>query len=100
MRYISLATWRDLSDGHLYAEGDLFPFDGREITPERLYELEGGNRAGLTVIQAVNYGEPEDRKEEDQEDPEVTAETDPEPEPEPEQAKPKQRTAKKPANKK
>ena len=53
MRYISLATWRDLSDGHLYAEGDLFPFDGREISGDRLAELESDtNRAGLKLIRA------------------------------------------------
>ena len=57
MHYKCLAAWRDLSDGHLYLEGDQFPFDGREIAPERLAELESGrNRAGLRLIQADDAG--------------------------------------------
>ena len=49
--YKCLATWRDFTDGHLYHEGDLFPFDGREVKPERVAELESGrNRAGLRLI--------------------------------------------------
>ncbi len=65
--YISLATWRDLTDGHLYREGDQFPFDGREVSGERLDELMNGrNRAGLRLIRAdESMDKPEeDRKEE------------------------------------
>lgn len=52
MSYISIATWRDLTDGHLYREGDPFPFDGREVDPDRLAQLETGrNQAGLRLIQ-------------------------------------------------
>ena len=109
--YISLATWRDLSDGHLYLPGDEFPWDGREIKPERLKELESGNnRAGLPLIMAVIEDKPEDPKkdavEEDQKpdkepepEPEPDPEPDPEPEPEPEPEKPKT-TRKKTAAKK
>ena len=51
--YISLTEWRDNTDGHLYREGEPFPFDGREIPEERLEALESGhNRAGLRLIQA------------------------------------------------
>lgn len=67
MKYISAGTWRDLTDGHLYREGEPFPFDGREIPKGRLDELENGrNRAGLRLIRAVqDKNEPEeDRKEE------------------------------------
>ena len=54
MTYISTKTWRDLTDGHLYREGEPFPFDGREIPGERLAELESGrNRAGLRLIRAA-----------------------------------------------
>ena len=54
MKYISTVTWRDNTDGHLYAEGEPFPFDGREIPKERLESLESGrNRAGLRLIRAV-----------------------------------------------
>ena len=50
-KYVSTVEWRDNSDGHLYREGESFPFDGREIAPERLAELESGrNRAGLRLI--------------------------------------------------
>lgn len=51
-KYISVRLWRDLTDKHLYREGDLFPFDGREVPEARLTELETGrNRAGLAMIQ-------------------------------------------------
>lgn len=63
MKYISLSTWRDLKDGHLYHEGDEFPFDGREVSPERIAELETGvNRAGLKLIRADEASIPEDQK--------------------------------------
>ena len=52
MAYISIRTWRDLTDKHLYREGEPFPFDGREVPEARLTELETGrNRAGLAMIQ-------------------------------------------------
>ena len=66
--YYSLREWRDNSDGHLYREGEPFPFDGREITKERLDSLESGhNRAGLRLIRAEEVqDEPEEvRKEEE-----------------------------------
>lgn len=65
--YFSLREWRDNSDGHLYREGEPFPFDGREIPKERLDSLESGhNRAGLRLIRAEEVqDEPEEvRKEE------------------------------------
>ena len=62
--YISTVVWRDLTDGHLYQEGDKFPFDGREIAPERLEELQSAhNRAGFVLIRA---SEVKDEREEDQ----------------------------------
>ena len=67
MKYISTVTWRDNTDGHLYREGEPFPFDGREIPGDRLESLESGrNRAGLRLIRAVEVqDEPaEARKEE------------------------------------
>ena len=55
MRYICTRDWRDLTDKHLYHEGDPFPFDGREVPAERLKELESGsNRAGLQMIQGID----------------------------------------------
>ena len=67
MGYISLAAWRDLTDGHLYREGEPFPFDGREIPEERLEALESGhNRAGLRLIQAEEVqNEPEETRKEE-----------------------------------
>lgn len=54
MKYISARTWRDLTDKHLYHEGDFFPFDGRDVPEERLKELESGhNRAGLQMIRGI-----------------------------------------------
>ena len=67
MKYISTVTWRDNTDGHLYREGEPFPFDGREIPKERLDELVSGrNRAGLRLIMAIEAQEEpkEARKEE------------------------------------
>lgn len=67
MKYISTVTWRDNTDGHLYREGEPFPFDGREIPKDRLEALESGhNRAGLRLIQAeeTQDGPEEARKEE------------------------------------
>ena len=62
--YVSTQVWRDLTDGHLYTEGEKFPFDGREIAPERLAELESGrNRAGLRLIRALDArDEPEEAR--------------------------------------
>lgn len=108
-KYISCCTWRDLTDRHLYHEGDQFPFDGREVKPERLAELESGvNRAGLKLIKADEAAEPEVQKAEAQPEPEQEQESEPEQEPEqeteqePEQEpeKPIQKPARKPANKK
>lgn len=61
-KYFSTAEWRDNTDGHLYHEGEPFPFDGREIPKERLEALESGrNRAGLRLIRAVEVqDEPEE----------------------------------------
>ena len=67
MGYISCGTWRDLTDRHLYHEGEPFPFDGRDVPDERISELESGrNRAGLRLIRAEEVqDEPEEvRKEE------------------------------------
>lgn len=67
MKYISAGVWRDLTDGHLYREGEPFPFDGREIPKGRLDELENGrNRAGLRLIRAVqDKNEPEEARKEE-----------------------------------
>lgn len=62
--YISTGVWRDLTDGHLYHEGEPFPFDGREVGKERLDELTGSqNRAGFAVVRAVEvHTEPKQEK--------------------------------------
>ena len=53
-KFISCRCWRDLTDHHLYREGDPFPFDGRDVSADRLKALENGrNLAGLPVIRAV-----------------------------------------------
>lgn len=54
MMYTCIREWRDLTDRHLYKEGDAFPYDGREISPKRIAELSGTqNKAGFAVIKAV-----------------------------------------------
>ena len=67
MKYISITTWRDLTDRHLYHEGDPFPFDGREIPKERLTALTSGqNLAGLALVRAEEAnGEPEEGTQEE-----------------------------------
>lgn len=101
MKYISTGTWRDLTDGHLYHEGEPFPFDGREVAPERITELETAqNRAGFALIRA------EDVADEGAEAPKEEA-PDKAPEEAPEEAKktaakkaaPRKTTTKKPAKK-
>jgi hypothetical protein len=65
--FISLATWRDLTDGHLYHEGEQFPFDGRAVPEDRIEALESGrNRAGLRLIRAdkASDEQPEGKKQE------------------------------------
>lgn len=60
MGYISLTVWRDLTDRHLYAEGDPFPHDGRAIPPDRLNALiTGHNQAGMALIRAVELADGE-----------------------------------------
>lgn len=45
----------DLKDGgHVYQAGDAFPFDGKEIAPERLGELASAeNKLGVPLIEKV-----------------------------------------------
>lgn len=45
----------DLKDGgHAYQKGDAFPFDGKEIAPERLEELSSAsNKLGVPLIEKV-----------------------------------------------
>jgi hypothetical protein len=55
MKYVCTATWRDLTDSHLYAAGDEFPHDGREIAEDRLASLAGAqNKAGFALIKAAD----------------------------------------------
>lgn len=54
MKYISTREWRDLTDGHLYRDGEPFPYDGRAIPPERIDSLMSGkNLAGIALIRPV-----------------------------------------------
>ena len=66
-KFVSTAEWRDNTDGHLYREGEPFPFDGRDVEPDRLDALESGrNRAGLRLIRAVEVqDEPEETRKEE-----------------------------------
>lgn len=52
--YVSKILWRDITDNHLYRQGEVFPFDGREIPDERIAELTGTqNKARKAVIELV-----------------------------------------------
>ena len=54
MGYVSIARWRDIEDNHLYNEGDEFPHDGRELSPQRVDSLVSGkNKAGIALIRPV-----------------------------------------------
>ena len=60
MTYTSTREWRDLTDRHLYHAGDAFPFDGREISEDRIAELSGTqNKAGFALIKAVDVADEE-----------------------------------------
>ena len=49
--YKAIQQFRDLTDGHLYQEGETFPHDGREIPADRLDALvSDNNRAGKALI--------------------------------------------------
>ena len=53
-KYVSITRWRDLEDGHMYFTGEKFPHDGREISDERIAELQTTqNRAGVALIKAL-----------------------------------------------
>ena len=66
-KYVSTQVWQDLTDMHLYHEGESFPFDGRDVGEERLNALETGrNRAGLVLIRAIEVqDEPVEVRKED-----------------------------------
>lgn len=54
MKYVSIARWRDLEDRHLYEPGEKYPYDGREVSDERITALAGTqNKAGFALIKAV-----------------------------------------------
>lgn len=64
MGYKSIADWRDLTDGHLYANGDVFPHDGRVIPEARIAELSGPqNKAGFALIKAIEVKAEEEHAE-------------------------------------
>ena len=49
-----IERFRDLTDGHLYEAGDIFPHDGRDVGADRLKALENGeNRAARPLIHRV-----------------------------------------------
>lgn len=49
--YKALRQFRDLTDRHLYHAGDIFPHDGRSITPARIEELSSAmNKAHAVLI--------------------------------------------------
>lgn len=62
MMHKALRQWRDLTDGHLYNPGDVFPHDGRQIAPERIAALvSGANKANMALI-VQDGGNPAEEK--------------------------------------
>lgn len=61
MQYKAVRRWRDLTDGHLYEQGDAFPHDGRTIAPVRINELLTGQNAACKqmIEQAEELPAPE-----------------------------------------
>lgn len=55
--YRVIEKFRDLTDGHLYEAGDVFPHDGRKIAQDRLAALET-NRNGVGRPMIVKAEEP------------------------------------------
>lgn len=43
--YRAIERFRDLTDGHLYESGDVFPYDGRKISEDRINTLATGRNA-------------------------------------------------------
>lgn len=61
MSYRALIEWRDLEDRHLYQPGDIYPHDGREVSPGRLALLTSQrNGCGRPLIKADS--ETDDKK--------------------------------------
>lgn len=91
MKYVSIAYWRDLQDGHTYDVGNVFPHDGREIPEKRIAELMSPqNKAGFAVIKAANEpneGKPVVKAEEPKKPVSVAKKTTDEAEEEPKQKK-------------
>lgn len=59
MKYTSLTTWFDLEGGHEYREGEQYPFDGAEVSAERIEALSTSqNNTGFPLIVAVDEKEP------------------------------------------
>lgn len=54
--YKTIVYFEDLQDNNYpYAEGDVFPRDGLEVSESRLEELSGhANRRGIPLIKLVN----------------------------------------------
>ncbi len=43
---------------HVYTKGDVFPFDGRKISPKRIEELSTeNNKIGVPLIQKIEESE-------------------------------------------
>lgn len=54
MKFEVISRFRDLQDNHVYAEGDVFPHDGRQVSKKRIKALTSeDNKAGYPVIKEV-----------------------------------------------
>lgn len=59
--YLVIKTFTDLEHGRKYEQGEEYPAQGYETTPERIYALlSGNNKAGLKLIKEVKASKPKE----------------------------------------
>lgn len=64
--YRAIERFRDLTDGHLYESGEIFPYDGRKISEDRINALATGRNASSKPLIAAVEEIPTETQEEPQ----------------------------------
>lgn len=75
MAYKVIKYFTDLQDNkHAYHEGDTFPREGLEVSPERLVELSSTrNKRGIPLIELVDFMNPPEEGSEEKPKPKRTS---------------------------
>lgn len=61
--YLVIKTFTDLEHGKKYEQGEEYPAQGYETTPERINALlSGNNLAGIKLIKEVKASKPKEEK--------------------------------------